>query len=82
MCPPSSDDSLFARRTIAIAFQRTSERTRRSSAGSPGSSRLVLGVDRVHVRRRADVLDRRAAQAGALDDPLDEIVRAAGAVVA
>ena len=37
MWPPSSEDSLFARRIIAIAFQRMSERTRRSIAGSPGS---------------------------------------------
>ena len=37
MCPPSSEDSLFARTTIAIAFQRTIDRNRRSSSGSPGS---------------------------------------------
>jgi hypothetical protein len=38
MWPPSSEDSLLARRIIAIAFQRISERTRRSIDGSPGSS--------------------------------------------
>src|SRR3954468_16497879 len=37
MWPPSSDDSLFARSTIAIAFQRRIERSRRSTSGSPGS---------------------------------------------
>ena len=37
MWPPSSDDSLLARTTIAIAFQRMIERSRRSIAGSPGS---------------------------------------------
>src|SRR5437588_8516074 len=37
MWPPSSEDCLLARTTIAIAFQRTIERRRRSSAGSPGS---------------------------------------------
>src|SRR4051794_10943746 len=36
MWPPSSEDSLFACRTVAIAFQRTIERKRRSSAASPG----------------------------------------------
>ena len=36
MWPPSSEDSLLARTTIAIAFQRMIERSRRSSAGSPG----------------------------------------------
>ncbi len=37
MCPPSSEDSLLARRIVAIAFQRMRDRTRRSIAGSPGS---------------------------------------------
>src|SRR3954471_6926411 len=37
MWPPSSDDSLFARSTIAIAFQRRIDRSRRSTSGSPGS---------------------------------------------
>ncbi len=36
MWPPSSEDSLFARTTIAIAFQRMIERSRRSISGSPG----------------------------------------------
>src|SRR5437763_567393 len=35
MWPPSSEDSLLARTTIAIAFQRTIERSRRSSAVHP-----------------------------------------------
>ena len=36
MCPPSSEDSLFARSTIATAFQRMAERMRCSIARSPG----------------------------------------------
>src|SRR3954453_1209299 len=36
MWPPSSDDSLLARRTVAIAFQRISARTRCSRSASPG----------------------------------------------
>jgi len=35
MCPPSSDESLLARRMIAIAFQRMIERSRCSIARSP-----------------------------------------------
>src|SRR3954451_3939060 len=38
MWPPSSEDSLLARSTIAIAFQRIIERTRRSSCSSTGYS--------------------------------------------
>ena len=56
MWPPSSDEVLLARTTIAIAFQRTIDRSRRSSAGSPGScaSRsggivLTYGVLRVAI---------------------------------
>ena len=60
MWPPSSEEVLLARTTIAIAFQRTIERSRRSSAGSPGSLRLALGRDRVHVRR-GEAGDRAAA---------------------
>src|SRR5579875_1577889 len=37
MCPPSSEEVLFARTTIAIAFQRTIDRSRRSMLGSLGS---------------------------------------------
>ena len=37
MWPPSSEDSLLAPSTVAIAFQRTSDRTRCSSSGSPGT---------------------------------------------
>ena len=36
MWPPSSEEYLLARTTIAIAFQRMIERRRRSIAGSPG----------------------------------------------
>jgi hypothetical protein len=36
--PAELEDSLFARRISAIAFQRMSERTRCSSSGSPGIS--------------------------------------------
>ena len=43
--------------------------------------RLVFAVDRVHVRRRPHVLDRRAAQPGPLDHPLDQIMGAPRAVV-
>ena len=61
------------------ADQRADPALERRVAGQLG---LVLGVDRVDVRRRADVLDRGAAQPGPLDDPLDEVVRPPGAVVA
>src|SRR3954471_6599839 len=43
MCPPSSELVLFALRTVAIAFQRTMLRTRRSSASSTGSSGSSCG---------------------------------------
>jgi hypothetical protein len=36
MCPPSSDDSLLARSTMASAFQRLRERMACSVARSPG----------------------------------------------
>ena len=36
MWPPSSDDSLFARRMIATAFQRIAERILCSSSRLPG----------------------------------------------
>ena len=36
MCPPSSEDSLLARSTIATAFHRISDRIRCSMARSPG----------------------------------------------
>src|SRR5215204_2314945 len=38
MWPPSSELVLFAFRIVAIAFQRTIDRTRRSSSGSTGGS--------------------------------------------
>jgi hypothetical protein len=45
MCPPSSEDSLFARNTIAIAFQRISDRMRCSIARSPGcGASLSTGI--------------------------------------
>ncbi|MCG3144005.1 MAG: hypothetical protein HONDAALG_01392 [Gammaproteobacteria bacterium] len=36
MCPPSSLEARLAFTTMASAFQRTSERSRHSMAGSPG----------------------------------------------
>ncbi len=36
MCPPSDESRWFARMTVANAFQRTSERMRRSMNRSPG----------------------------------------------
>ena len=36
MWPPSSEDSALACSTVAIAFQRMSERRRRSTSWSPG----------------------------------------------
>jgi hypothetical protein len=36
MCPPSSEDSLLARSTMARAFHRFRERTFHSMARSPG----------------------------------------------
>ena len=36
MCPPSSEDSLLARSTVATAFHRIAERIRCSTARSPG----------------------------------------------
>src|SRR3954469_15752085 len=43
MWPPSSDDVLLAFRTVAIAFQRTIDRTRRSSASSTGCGGSACG---------------------------------------
>src|SRR3954468_4573060 len=43
MWPPSSDEVLLALRTVAIAFQRTMLRTRRSSASSTGCSGSSCG---------------------------------------
>ncbi len=63
MWPPSSVDSAFAWRTIAIAFQRTSAVASRSSSGSPGSSGssstgivLTYGVRDARADRDAEVL--------------------------
>src|SRR6185312_5518419 len=36
MCPPNSDDSLLARSTVAMAFHRVIDRSRHSTARSPG----------------------------------------------
>src|SRR6476620_3111624 len=43
MWPPSSEDSLLARSTIAMAFQRIIERRRRSSCSSTGYSGSFCG---------------------------------------
>ena len=74
MWPPSSEDSLFARRIIAIAFQRMSERTRRSIAGSPGSGGSSSAVDRVDVGGRPHVLDCGALVARTPDYALDQVM--------
>ena len=45
MWPPSSEDCLFARTTIAMAFQRTSDLMLFSSSASPGDrSSWVMGM--------------------------------------
>ena len=44
MWPPSSPGLRFARTTIAIAFQRTSERMRHSIAASPGILASLAGA--------------------------------------
>jgi hypothetical protein len=49
--------------------------------GIAGKRRLVLTVDRVDVRRRADVLDRGALQTRPLDDPFDQVVSSPRPVV-
>ena len=41
MCPSSSDDSLFARSTVAAAFQRMSDRILCSTSRSPGCGGYV-----------------------------------------
>ncbi len=43
MCPPSSEDSLLARSTIATAFHRISERIRCSISRSPGCGGSLCG---------------------------------------
>ena len=43
MCPPSSEDSLLARNTIATAFHRISDRIRCSIALSPGCGGCACG---------------------------------------
>ena len=68
--PPIPENWLFARRTIATAFQRMSRRMRRSIASSPGNVGLLLGADRVDVaglgqRRQPDL---------ELARPLEELV--------
>ena len=73
---------MLARSTIAIAFQRTIERSRRSTSRSPGERRLVLRRDRVHVRRGEPGLDRRSEFARAIDDRPDEFLGAFGALLA
>ena len=83
MWPPSSEDSLLARTTIAIAFQRMIDRSRRSiwPRHPAGELRLALGRDRVHVRR-GDAGDRAAAgELRALDRPRQDLTGAVGSVV-
>ena len=76
MWPPSSDDSLLACSTVAIAFQRMSERSRCSTAGSPGICCLLVDRDRVDVRR-AEVAGRvQAAPARVGEQRLEQISRA------
>ena len=43
MCPPRPSSLSLARITMAIAFQRTSERMRRSMNRSPGMGRSLSG---------------------------------------
>src|SRR3954447_17777013 len=43
MCPPSSEDSLLARNTVATAFHRISDRIRCSIAPSPGCGGCACG---------------------------------------
>jgi hypothetical protein len=38
MCPPTPSSGRLARETIAAAFQRTIDSSRRSSSSSPGKS--------------------------------------------
>ena len=62
MCPPSSEDSLLAWSTSAIAFQRMIARMRCSSSRSPGHCVLAVDRDRVDVGRVEPDLERDAAQ--------------------
>ena len=72
---------MLARTTIAIAFQRMIDRSRRSSAGSPGSLASRVERDRVDVRR-VERRDRPSARVlGALDDPPQDLTCAVRAVV-
>ena len=81
MWPPSSDETLLARTTIAIAFQRTIDRSRRSSAAIAGnggsrSAGIVLtyGVLRLAIVPVPAVL-------GALDDAREQLASPVGPVV-
>src|SRR5919204_37260 len=75
MWPPSSEDSLLARRTVAIAFQRMSDRTRCSSSASPGkgasrSTGMVLTYG-VLSATSMGTPEARALVGGALADRFD-----------
>ena len=78
MWPPSSRSFLPARTTIAIAFQRTSERMRARARRRPGERSSRLRRDRVDVRgvravragtRRSGAPCRPAARAGSARAP-------------
>ena len=81
MWPPSSEDSLLACMTIAIAFQRIAERIRCSSSRSPENGVWSCGGIVLTYGRRALVGRWRADAARAVDDALDELLRALDAVV-
>ena len=67
MCPPMPGKRLFARRTIATAFQRISRRMRRSSCLVAREVRLLLRADRVDVARLGEARHADLALAGALE---------------
>src|SRR5450755_2186308 len=75
MWPPSSEDSLLARTTIAIAFQRTIERRRAGDLG------LLLGRDRVDVGRVEGGDRAGAGGLSPLDDARENVPRALRPVV-
>ena len=76
MWPPRSPGLRLARTTIAIAFQRISERMRHSIVGSPGIFGFLAGGNGVDVfggRRERQV---RAGAARQLDHAFEQLVRA------